>query len=388
SLVVGAYGESEFGGYSGAAYIFSATNDVVNWTHTTKIQASDAVGDDLFGQSVFGLSSTSVLVGASQDNNCVGAAYVFTAADGGRNWDQSTKISASDGSTDDHFGIFVSGVTATCLVVGASQDSDLFSYSGSAYIFTTTDDGTWTQSAKITPNDGTSSDYFFGTSLSGLSANSLVAGAIGVGDGYGIYVGAAYIFTATNDGNWTQSARITATDAFTGSQFGYSITGDDDSAFFGVSISGLTANSLVVGASGEGESGERKGAAYIFTAINDGNWTLSAKITAANESSSDNFGWSVSGLSSNTIASGGTSVAVGDPGDGLFAGAAYVFTTKDGKDWSQTAKITANDRPDEGTITVEFGISLSGLNVTSLVVGAYGDEDLGSISGAAYIFTA
>jgi hypothetical protein len=66
---------------------------------------------------------------------------------------------------------------------------------------------------------------------------------------------------------------------------------------------------------------------------------------------------------------------------GTDSGSAYVFT-RGGGVWTQQAKLTAAD----GAASDLFGYSLS-LSGDTLAVGAYGDDDNGSASGSAYVFT-
>ncbi|MCI5139717.1 MAG: hypothetical protein D3922_15200, partial [Candidatus Electrothrix sp. AR1] len=81
--------------------------------------------------------------------------------------------------------------------------------------------------------------------------------------------------------------------------------------------------------------------------------------------------------------SGDTSVigALGDDDNGSSSGSAYVFTrTYTG--WTQAAKLT----PDDGAAYDSFGSSVS-VSGDIAVIGAFGDGDNGSSSGSAYVFT-
>ncbi|NRB40421.1 MAG: FG-GAP repeat protein [Pseudomonadales bacterium] len=88
------------------------------------------------------------------------------------------------------------------------------------------------------------------------------------------------------------------------------------------------------------------------------------------------FGQSVS-LDGDTAVIG----AFGDDDVDIFSGAAYVFT-RSGNSWSQQAKLVAND----GARLDFLGVSVS-LDGDTAVVGAHGEDDFGSGSGAAYVFT-
>ena len=85
-----------------------------------------------------------------------------------------------------------------------------------------------------------------------------------------------------------------------------------------------------------------------------------------------------------SISLSGDSLVVGASGDddnGSASGSAYIFTRNNGL-WRQQAKLTALD----GAANDHFGFSVSLLG-DGLAVGAYGDDDDGNSSGSAYLFT-
>ena len=63
------------------------------------------------------------------------------------------------------------------------------------------------------------------------------------------------------------------------------------------------------------------------------------------------------------------------------SGSAYVFT-RTGTTWTEQAKLTASD----GAADDRFGSSVA-IAGDTIVVGAYWDDDNGSDSGSAYVFT-
>ncbi|NQU06025.1 MAG: FG-GAP repeat protein, partial [Calditrichaeota bacterium] len=97
------------------------------------------------------------------------------------------------------------------------------------------------------------------------------------------------------------------------------------------------------------------------------------KITADDAAEGDNFGRSVS-ISSDYAIVG----AVEDDDDG--AGSAYIFI-RNGADWTQQAKLTADD----AAVRDYFGCSVS-ISGDYAVIGANDDDDGGEVSGSAYIF--
>jgi hypothetical protein len=129
TVVVGAHKDSENGSNSGSIYVYKWNGS--SWDET-KLLASDGAAGDFFGYSL-SVSGDKAIVGAyiDADNGLnSGSAYIF-------NWNGSswieTKLLASDGAAADYFGfdVTISGDTA---IVGAKEDADNGSKSGSAYI--------------------------------------------------------------------------------------------------------------------------------------------------------------------------------------------------------------------------------------------------------------
>jgi hypothetical protein len=83
-----------------------------------------------------------------------------------------SKLTASDGAAEDHFGASVS-ISGEYALIGAWHDGDSGSSSGSAYIFKR-DGVIWTEEARLTASDGANGD-FFGTSVS-LSGDYAIVG--------------------------------------------------------------------------------------------------------------------------------------------------------------------------------------------------------------------
>ncbi|KAH8050094.1 hypothetical protein JL722_11630 [Aureococcus anophagefferens] len=157
-VVVGADGRNED---VGSAYVFRTRNDGASWSQTAKLLASDAAKDDVFGESVavsgdlvtakllasdaakddvFGesvaVSGDLVVVGAYGNDDAgssSGSAYVFRTRNSGASWTQTAKLLASDAAAQDNFGYSVA-ISGDLVVVGAFEDDDAGSSSGSAYV--------------------------------------------------------------------------------------------------------------------------------------------------------------------------------------------------------------------------------------------------------------
>jgi hypothetical protein len=301
-----------------------------------KIKASDGAAADYFGISV-AVGSGRIVVGASGDDDFAsdsGSAYIFNL-----NGTQLAKIRASDPAAGDAFGYSVA-VGSGRIVVGAYADDDLGGTSGSAYIFNLSG----TQLSKIKASDGASNDLF-GYSVA-VGSGRIVVGAYGDDDS-GSDSGSAYIFNL----NGTQLAKIKASDGTASDYFGYSVA--------------IGCGRIVVGAYVDNS---QTGSTYIF----DLNGTQLAKIVASDGTTGDQFGYSV--------AVGCGRIVVGAKQDddlGSDSGSAYIFDLNG----TQLAKIKASD----GATLDYFGYSVA-VGSGRIVVGAFGDDDLGSTSGSAYIF--
>ena len=350
--LIGAYGDNDNGAFSGSVYVFELSNG--NWFQAAKLTASDGAANDYFGQSV-SLSGGRALVGAPYDNTgnaMTGSAYVFDLNNGV--WSQTAKLVAADGADFDFFGQSVS-LSGGRALIGASFDDTGNGMTGSAYVFDL-NNGVWSQTAKLVATDGAAFDYF-GTSVS-LSGDRVLVGAYGDDDN-GSLSGSVYFFELSG-GSWSQTAKLVAGDGVAGDQFGFS-----------VSVSGDRA---VVGARLADDNSIESGAVYVFD-FSGGGWLQTAKLISADGAAGDGFGFSVS-LSGDRILGG----APDDDDHGSNSGSAYVFDLSGGA-WQQTAKLTAGPNAQDD----EFGTSVS-LSGNRAVVGAPWDGDNGVDSGSAYIF--
>ena len=265
-----------------------------------KLLAHDGAHGDKSGHSVSVSGDTAVLGAPSNYNNgaIIGAAYVFVWS--GTSWTQEAKLTPDDGLMGDFFGTSVS-VSGDTLVVGAYLDDDGGSFSGSAYVFVRSGT-TWSQEAKLTASDDAAGDMF-GLSVS-ISGDTAVVGA-SRDDDFGSDSGSAYVFVRT-EGVWELEQELIAADTAPADWFGYS-----------VSISG---ERVIVGAPQTDDRGSQSGSTYVF--VRDaGVWTEETELRAFDAADRDFFGWSVS-MSGSLSAIGSKEADVGDVEN---AGAAYVF---------------------------------------------------------------
>jgi cyclophilin family peptidyl-prolyl cis-trans isomerase len=264
------------------------------------------------------------------------------------------KLTASDADAGDRFG-FAVAVDANFALVGAPRDN---SQKGAAYIFEC-NDGNWTQQAKLTASDSVAGD-FFGGSVS-ISAGHAIIGAPGVDSN----TGAAYIFEC-NDGNWMQQTKIPGYEGIPEDWFGQSVSISGDCAIVGAWLYDVAATN--------------DGAAFIYYR-NEGdtnNWGLLQGISPSDAAVNNWFGYSV--------AINGEYAIVGAFGDDPnsdfpnFTGSAYIYRY-DGDSWVEQEKLTASD----GAKLDNFGYSVA-IDGYHAIVGAYKNDDDGTDSGSAYIF--
>ncbi len=350
TAVVGAYGKDDD---HGAAYIFVYSGE--SWSQQAKLTASDRMPTDWFGYAVAISGDTAVIGAIGDDDNGTesGAAYVFGRSGG--SWTELAKLTASDPAPNDRFGhaVAVSGHTA---IIGVPKDADSGAESGSAYIFVG-DGANWTEQAKLTANDAAEGDLF-GLAVS-ISGETAVVGAYGDDDD-GVDSGSAYVFVRSGT-NWSQQAKLTASDAIVQQTFGTS-----------VAVSGDTA---VIGAPLDDAGGIFSGAAYVFVRSGT-SWSEQAKLTASGASPSAWFG--------RAVAISGDKIIVGaileDTDSPHSSGAAYLFG-RSGATWSQQAKLTASD----AAALDQLGTAVAISGNTAIAGAPYAGEG-GSASGSVYVF--
>ncbi len=230
-------------GAEGAIHVFEREGD--GWVQTARVQAPgvdpyeqqyfviDLDGDTLLGagtsqgvhvfqlrgstwveQAVFGyppgegfgwcvsLSGDTAVVGASFADDDAGAVYVFRRS--GTTWSQEARLTASDASPGDRFGLAVS-IDGERLAVGAPHGDGAEPDTGVAYVFDRT--GTvWSENARLfNPYGRGSPSDELGWAVS-AQGDSVVAGAPAC-DKHGPNAGAAYVFREEATG-WVLEAEL------------------------------------------------------------------------------------------------------------------------------------------------------------------------------------
>ena len=319
-----------------------------------KLLPSDGNSSDYFGYSV-SVSENIALIGAYQDDDngsSSGSAYIYRWD--GSAWVLEQKLLPSDGDSYDYFGMSVS-ISGDTALIGACRDED-FNYSGSAYIFRW-NGSSWVQEQKLVPSDGDYATKNFGGSVS-ISGEYALIGAY-QDDDKGSSSGSAYVYR-WDGSSWIQIQKLVPSDGEASDNFGYS-----------VSISG---DHALIGAYKDDDNGYSSGSAYIYR-WNGSSWVLEQKLLPSDGNASDEFGISVSLSGGNALIG-----AYWDDDNGSNSGSAYIFHW-DGSSWVQTQKLFASD----GESLNCFGNSVS-IQGERALIGASGDNDNGSSSGSAYIF--
>lgn len=217
------------------------------------------------------------------------------------------------------------------------------------------------QVAKLVAGDAAAEDWF-GLSVA-VSGNTAVVGSL-QDDDHGTNSGSAYVFV--NDGSgWTQQAKLTPSDPRPYYNFGHAVAIDGDTIVVGAHLLEPSPPYTLVQD------------VYVFVRSGDV-WTQQATLSSGITTYMDEFGESLA-IDGDTIVVGAFSTRLS--GFWYPPGAAYVFV-RNGSAWTRQAMLTAGD-PAE---TDRFGYAVD-VDGDTIVVGANMDDDLGTDSGAAYVFT-
>ena len=282
-----------------------------------------------------------------------------TAVPGPPDWTaaaQQAKLVASDAQTGDEFGYSID-ISGDTIVAAAYLEDTTASGAGSAYIFTRSGT-TWSQQAKIQASDAGAGDNF--GKFVAIDGDTMVTGAH-YEDTTADDAGAAYVFTRSGT-TWSQQAKLQASDAAYRDYLGFSVAIDGDT--------------IVVGAFGEDTGADSAGAAYVFTRSGT-TWSQQAKLQASDAQASDQFGREAISISGDTIVVG----AYREDTGGSDAGSAYVFI-RSGTSWSQQAKLQASD----AAAGDRFGAAVS-ISSDTIVAGASLEDTAGTDTGSVYVFT-
>ncbi len=356
TAIVGAVRDDEAGENAGAAYIF--LRDPSGWIFQKKLIGNNTETNDNFGYAVD--VDGDFAIATSPNNKNTGAAYIYKREEG-RFWLQKrnrTRIRMipidPDGATSFGVSVDISGETVVIGARGAIVGEDTV---GAAYIFTENEPPFWNQHTKLVASDRENGDQLgFAVAISG---NEIITGAPFHSAG-GPSSGAAYIFEQKDGGAWVENIKLSDGETASEDQFGISVA--------------IHGNLAISGAQQNDDIAPNAGAAYIFERSGT-LWLERAKIIANDAKAGDLFG--------NTVAISGETAVIGAPGvddAGPEAGAAYIFI-RSGDNWIQQAKLIGNDIG----MFDQFGTAIA-IHENTAIIGAYGKDEGGVDTGAAYVF--
>ncbi|HMB92865.1 MAG TPA: hypothetical protein VKP65_18590 [Rhodothermales bacterium] len=179
------------------------------------------------------------------------------------------------------------------------------------------------------PHPDTTSGNFFGVAVS-IDGDRALVGASSettCGDN----AGAAYLFERDSEADqWREAARLVPSVCQPGE-------------FFGRSVS-LSGDRVLVAASAESFAAKSSNAAYLFERDSTGTWRQAARLIADSDEEEGPFAASVSLDGDRALVT-----TWGDPSNGRFGGAAYIFEYDPEKDrWQRTARFTGSQGVEQG----------------------------------------
>jgi len=284
--LIGAVGDASAGPDSGAVYVFRKQPS--GWEETTKLVAADAGQGDQFGIAV-AVAGDVALVGARRASGGAGAVYAYTYSGGA--WLQTQKFSGQDSEAGDQFGRDVA-LSDGYAIIGAPNDDDAGSESGSAYIFHLVS-GSWSEVDKLLPGDPEPFNSFGEC----VAIDGGIAVACTWRDAQ--FRGASYVFEYSG-GQWEAVQKLVASNPEIGSEFGRSASTHEGKIAIGARFGGLPA--------------EPSGAVYLFE--KRGSWVEALTLQGTGHQPNDDMGLAVD-LMGDTIVAGAPQADVDQYDEGV-----------------------------------------------------------------------
>jgi choice-of-anchor B domain-containing protein len=344
-VLVGEAGQSVL---PGVVYVYG--RDGGAWSELTRLRVTESGGaPDGFGRAI-AAGATSLLIGAPLANDGAGAAYLFRS-DGSGGWSESARLGPPAGSGTGQFGAalamsgvhtligapaadggagavhamrlsgdgwqpngtLVSGGTpgfgsrlaidgAQLLVASASPRGG----SADVVLYTTSDDGTWIEQARLEAEAGERSG--FGSALALHGGRAFVGAPLANGN-----VGGVFVFSPDEGGEWVLDRRLAPFEAEPNTRFGSSIAFDGDV--------------LIVGAPGATGVGEL----YVFEPDTAGGWAAAFRDGPVEPVERASF--------ASTLRVAGDVSVIGASGVDGGAGAAFVYERSADGVWAESAML-------------------------------------------------
>jgi len=320
----------------GAVYVYTQNASGI-WAQQAQLLASDAEPGDYFGRSL-AIDGSTMFIGATIKDNSTGAMYRFEKGSDG-SWTEADRFRPDDLADGESFGRMAAfaGDVAAFAAWGHADGR------GGVWVYQRDGSGNWNESARLTASDGAEQD-FFGYSVA-TDGNLVVVGSalrdriLEDGDAEsedtdeadaveGVEteaeeaesdpdVGAVYIFERDAAGDWQESL--------------VEVPWLDSNALFGWSVAVLDGDVL---ASAPGES-SFTGTVYRLTKSDDGSWGIDQALQGFDGAPGAWFGSAIS------VADG--AIWVGSQGANQGAGATYLLSLDDNSMITGVSKLESED---------------------------------------------
>ncbi len=333
--------------------------------------------------------------GDSRNGSAAGAVYVYLGSASGLSETPQTLIL---GKADDRFGSSIAGIgdvnrdgledfavaAAGCVGRGITGRSVVLVFFGRAGGIDAVRDA---ETAEIVLSSETDNGIPVVSSAGDLDQNGLLDLAVGLPEANRVLIFLGGVTFPGSEWMGFSQADITITGVSAGDRFGSALAAVGDVNGRNLGLQERFGDDLLIGASGAGEAGR----AYLFTGRSGrARGTVSASTADAvydGMEAGEGFGSSVAGLG-DFDGDGIADFAVGSPDEGAGAVSVFFGRSNSGPDPAlPPARFTGEAEGDR------FGTSIAGTlagpiaGETALLVGAPGNDFVGSNQGAAYLFS-
>lgn len=379
---------------AGAAYIFEKENDV--WVFKQKLVQEHRWFNDEFGvfvsiegeYAVIGIRGEDLDDPNDPDSNRstqVGAAMVYKRDTDGI-WKEYQLLSAGDepgrgGQTGEKFGFPVK-IKEGIIIAGALRTSkwvngEYLARIGSVYVFEKDETtGLWVKQKQLMASDPVGQDQF-GKMFDINDGTIIIGAALHEPGGIGTWVGAAYVFTKDETGEWVERQKLEASNPASYAQFGESVAITGDYIFCGAQ--GLQTQY-------EFGNDSAYGAVYVFKKNTEGLWEEVQYMVLDDIGSFDEkFGQSISAYGDKVLISANEKYIDNRTGNGQ--GKCYLYELNPN---SGTWDLIQTIVPENHYRPKEFGLHII-MNEDRIIVADENDDGSDqnvnyNFSGAAHIF--
>lgn len=345
------------------------------WIEKSRLFVETPSNPSYFSALAISEDGSTIAIGEGSDANIngsyAGAVFIFNLLND--TWTQTEKIIETNGAVDFRFGINIclSGDGLT-LVVSSPYVPNLESSFGVVYIFKK-ENGTWIEKAKLTPPDGSLTQWF-GNSLDINNAGtSVIIASSLVGETANKLSGAYYVYELINS-VWTLNQKIT-TGILPETEYigGFNkLSRNEACLIIAEPYDGLYTDSTT--------EVTYTGIIYIYYKSVENSWVLNNVLYPSDSTNITEYGMSIA------INADATVIAVGAPSyinnNEIACGGVYIYTKTN--NWEEKVILT----PHDGGIGDGFGYSLAlSSNGDSCVIGASNNINVnGEYAGAFYLF--